>query len=271
MTGLNTRTRTNRGPRGPRSGTSVDVCQAGYLDALGEWERAADNAPMLSARGLTCERGERPLFAGIDLALDAGEWLHVRGANGVGKTTLLRLLAGLSQPSAGEVRWQDQPITSCAAAYRRDLLFLGHQGALKDDLSALENLELAGALDGVPATRADVVAGLRRFGLQGREDLPVRVLSAGQKRRVLLARLLTRKAKLWVLDEPFTALDARAVEMLGTLLGEHLAAGGMAIVTSHQSVPLPAGKWITLEETVRPQTRVGVAPGVLAAPPGGAS
>jgi heme exporter protein A len=191
------------------------------------------NRPMLRGINLACVRGERPLFRGVDLAVDGGEWLHVRGANGAGKTSLLRLLAGLAQPSEGQVRWQGEPIAACAGAYRRELLFLGHQGALKDDLTALENIELAGALDGAPPARADVAAALRRFGLQGREELPVRVLSAGQKRRVLLARLLTRKAKLWVLDEPFNALDAKAVTMLSGLVADHLGAGGMAVVTSH--------------------------------------
>lgn len=201
---------------------------------------------MLSAQGLSCVRGERPLFAGVDLALEPGQWLHVRGANGVGKTSLLRLLAGLSQPAAGEIRWQGEPIADCAARYRSNLLFLGHQGALKEDLTALENIELAGALDGSPPPRAEVAAALRRFGLQGREELPVRVLSAGQKRRVLLARLLTRKARLWVLDEPFTALDAKAVTMLSDLIAEHVAQGGMAVVTSHQPVPIAGGKAVDL-------------------------
>jgi heme exporter protein A len=208
--------------------------------------RGGDNGLMLSAHGLSCVRGERPLFAGVDLALEPGQWLHVRGANGVGKTSLLRLLAGLSQPAEGEIRWQGEPIADCAALYRSNLLFLGHQGALKDDLTALENIELAGALDGSPAPRAEVGAALRRFGLQGREELPVRVLSAGQKRRVLLARLLTRKARLWVLDEPFTALDAKAVTMLSDLIAEHVAQGGMAVVTSHQPVPIAGGKAVDL-------------------------
>lgn len=201
---------------------------------------------MLRGINLSCVRGERPLFSGIDLAVDAGEWLHVRGGNGVGKTSLLRLIAGLSQPAEGEIRWDGEPIASSSRAYHSDLLFLGHQGALKEDLSALENIELAAALDGYPSTRVEVSAALRRFGLQGREDLPVRFLSAGQKRRVLLARLLTRKAKLWVLDEPFNALDARGVDMLGALVGEHLAGGGMAVITSHQAVPIAGGKAVEL-------------------------
>ena len=113
---------------------------------------------------------------------------------------------------------------------------------MKEELTALENLQLASELDGGVLPRAEALEALRRFGLKGREDLPVRFLSAGQKRRVLLARLVTRKAKLWVLDEPFTALDTRAVDMLETLIGEHLADGGMAVVTSHQAVSIPAAR-----------------------------
>jgi heme exporter protein A len=201
---------------------------------------------MLSAQGLTCVRGERPLFSGLDLAVGAGEWLHVRGENGVGKTSLLRLLAGLAQAAAGEILWGGQPIGQVDEEYRRNLLFLGHHGALKEELTALENLEFAAALDGAQLSEREALAALHRFGLKGREELPVRFLSAGQKRRVLLARLLTRKATLWVLDEPFTALDTKAVDMLAALIGEHLAGGGMAVLTSHQAMPIPGGRVLQL-------------------------
>lgn len=199
---------------------------------------------MLSATNLSCVRGDRSLFTGVGFEVGPGEWLHVRGANGCGKTSLLRLLAGLSKPAQGEIRWRGQPAND--DAYRGDLLFLGHHAAVKEDLTALENLQLASSLDGEALPREEAIAALRRFGLQGREDLPVRFLSAGQKRRVLLARLVARKAKLWVLDEPFTALDTRAVEFLGTLIGEHLAAGGTAVVTSHQAIPIAGGKGLDL-------------------------
>jgi heme exporter protein A len=202
--------------------------------------------PMLTAHHLSCVRGERPLFSGLDFEVGAGEWLHVRGANGSGKTSLLRLLAGLAAPAAGEIRWCGRSTSEDGQAFRHDLLFLGHHGAVKEELTALENLEFAAELDGCHLERADVIAALARFGLKGREHLPVRFLSAGQKRRVLLARLMTRKARLWVLDEPFTALDTRAVDMLGKLVGEHLADGGTAVVTSHQAVPLAGGKAIEL-------------------------
>jgi heme exporter protein A len=200
----------------------------------------------LTAHQLSCVRGERPLFAGLDFAVGEGEWLHVRGGNGTGKTSLLRLLAGLSQPASGEVRWHGEPIVRSARDYRGQMQYLGHHAAVKDELTGAENLGLAAQLDGSPLCEADVLLALRRFGLKGREHLPVRFLSAGQKRRVLLARLVTRKAKLWVLDEPFTALDTKAVDMLGVLVGEHLAQGGMAVITSHQAVPIAGGKAVQL-------------------------
>lgn len=204
---------------------------------------------MLTATGLSCVRGERRLFAGLDLAVGPGEWLHVQGENGAGKTSLLRILAGLSPPAEGEIRWNGEPTKALAEDFRRELLFLGHHGAVKEDLTPLENLTLAARLDGTPLDEAAALGALARFGLRGREDLPVRFLSAGQKRRVLLARLAVRRAKLWILDEPFTALDVRAVDMLSGLIVEHVTGGGMAILTSHQSIPLRegiAGKVLTL-------------------------
>ncbi|HSH91202.1 MAG TPA: cytochrome c biogenesis heme-transporting ATPase CcmA [Ramlibacter sp.] len=201
---------------------------------------------MLIAEGLTCTRGERALFAGIGLAVEPGQWLHVRGANGCGKTSLLRLLAGLSRPERGEIRWLGRPLAQAKEAYRSDMVFLGHHAAVKDELTARENLELAAALDGAPLQPETSTRALRRFGLGGRENLPVRFLSAGQRRRVLLARLVARKAKLWILDEPFTALDANAVSMLSTLIGDHLADGGMAILTSHQPIDIPAATTLQL-------------------------
>lgn len=197
---------------------------------------------MLTATGLSCVRGERRLFAGLDLAVGPGEWLHVQGENGAGKTSLLRILATLSPPAEGEVRWQGEPVEVLAEDYRRAMLFLGHHGAVKEELTSLENLTLAAQLDGFELDEATALRALVRFGLRGREDLAVRFLSAGQKRRVLLARLAVRKAALWILDEPFTALDVKAVAMLSGLIEEHLAAGGMAILTSHQSMPLPNGR-----------------------------
>ncbi len=201
---------------------------------------------MLSAHGLTCVRGDRRLFSELDLIVDGGEWLHVRGENGAGKTSLLRLLAGLTQPAEGEIRWCGEKITRADEEYRKNLLFFGHHGALKEDLTALENLEFSAAMDGAELALENALRALQRFGLKGREQLPVRVLSAGQKRRVMLARIATRNARLWILDEPFTALDVKAVDLLATLIGEHVTQGGMAILTSHQTMPIPGGRVVQL-------------------------
>jgi heme exporter protein A len=204
------------------------------------------NPSSLRANALTCVRGERTLFTGLDLEVFAGQWLHVRGENGIGKTSLLRLLSGLTKPAAGEIFWNEQLISADPSEYHRNLLFLGHRDSLKEDLTALENLSIATALDGIAVTEDEILLALHRFGLRGREDLPVNCLSAGQKRRVLLARLLLRQAKLWILDEPFNALDVRAVEMLSELILEHIASGGMAIMTSHQEIPMPNGRVVQL-------------------------
>ena len=194
---------------------------------------------VLQARGLGCVRGERQLFSNLDLRLVSGKCLHVRGENGVGKTSLLRLLTGLSKPESGEVFWGEQSIATDPLAYHRELLFLGHRDALKEDLSALENLLMYAALDNVMLSDEKVLSALWRFGLRGRENLPVNCLSAGQKRRVLMARMLTRQASLWILDEPFNALDIHAVHELQNLIAEHLERGGLVVLTSHQEVSIP--------------------------------
>jgi heme exporter protein A len=193
----------------------------------------------LQAQDLSCVRGERKLFSGINFELSAGNGLHVRGENGVGKTSLLRLLTGLSKPDAGQVLWNHESIAKQGDQYVRELLFLGHRDALKEELTALENLQIYAALDDVALPVEKALAALWRFGLRGRENLPVNCLSAGQKRRVLMARMLTRQAKLWILDEPFNALDVNAVTQLEELMTEHLNTGGLLVLTSHQAVNLP--------------------------------
>ena len=209
-------------------------------------DKPVDKICMLSARGLSCVRGERTLFTDLDFEIGAGEWLHVRGENGVGKTSLLRLLTGLTKPAAGDIFWCNQSIHSDSEEYRKNLLFLGHRDSVKEDLTALENLEIAAALDGSRLSQDEALPALYRFGLKGREDLPVSCLSAGQKRRVLLARLVTRKATLWILDEPFNALDVKAVQMLSDLIGGHVDGGGMVIMTSHQEIPMRNGRVVQL-------------------------
>lgn len=202
--------------------------------------------PMLAATDLACSRGERRLFESVNFTLDGGDWLHVKGENGAGKTTLLRTLIGLAPPDAGAVRWQGTDTRECTGAFRRAFVYLGHASALKDELTPLENLRLALAVDGVRAEEAQLLDVLRRIGLRGREHLPCRALSAGQKRRVLLARLLLRPTELWVLDEPFNALDASGIELISAMIASHLHGGGIAVMTSHQDLPLPAGRELAL-------------------------
>lgn len=194
---------------------------------------------VLEARGLSCVRGEKQLFSGVNLRLSSGGCLHVRGENGVGKTSLLRILTGLAKPDSGEVLWGDQNISKDPLGYHRDLLFLGHRDGLKEDLTALENLQLYAALDAVALTQEKALEALWYFGLRGRERLPVSCLSAGQKRRVLMARMFTRQAALWILDEPFNALDVKAVHELKNLIAEQVLHGGLVVMTSHQELGIP--------------------------------
>ena len=192
---------------------------------------------MLEVTNLSCTRGERRLFANLGFSLNAGECLHVQGDNGSGKTSLLRLLVGLSPLESGQIHWRGE--LQAMSTMREDLIYLGHHAAVNGDLTALENLHFAAAQDGLALNPNDALGALSRMGLSGREDLPVRVLSAGQKRRVLLSRLLIRRAKLWVLDEAFNAIDAGAVTVLNQLLAEHLASEGAVVLTSHHPLALP--------------------------------
>ena len=193
---------------------------------------------MLAVSELTCVRGHRPLFAPASFQLHAGQALHILGDNGVGKTSLLRIVCGLSPAHSGEVKWQGAPIHKTAEAFHQALFYLGHGLSLKEELTAQENLLSDAAVAGRRITETQASDALARMGLRGREHLPLRVMSQGQKRRVALARLLISQAPLWVLDEPFVALDARAVDHLRAILGEHVAQGGMALFTSHQAVML---------------------------------
>lgn len=201
---------------------------------------------MLRVENLSCLKGERVLFRQLSFCVDAGSWVHVRGENGAGKTSLLRMMAGLSEPDEGCIYWQNHPLKACRDAFHAELLYVGHLPALKDDLTALESLRFMAALEGRNLAHDLAIAALHQMGLRGREHLPVRVLSAGQKRRVSLSRLITRAAKLWVLDEPLTALDARAINVLTGLLATHLSQGGSAVMTSHQPVSAAAGQVVQL-------------------------
>lgn len=193
---------------------------------------------MLSVSHLSCSRGNKPLFDDVSFQLQAAQALHIEGDNGVGKTSLLRIVCGLSPASAGEVKWHGETIEKNASAFRSSLFYLGHTLSLKEELTALENLITDAAVSGRSLTQKQALEALARMGLRGREHLPLRVMSQGQKRRTALARLLASEATLWVLDEPFVALDAKAVDGLRLLLGEHVSNGGMVLFTSHQPVML---------------------------------
>jgi len=193
---------------------------------------------VLEAINLDCVRGKRRLFHSLSFELEAGASLFVRGQNGSGKTSLLRILAGLTPPSAGTVRWKGNSLQKQTDEWRRDLCYYGHLLGLKDDLTAAENLVYATALANKPISHAAVLEALHQSGLQGREHLPVRTLSQGQKRRASLARLLLHRRPLWILDEPLTALDDEATQWVLRMISDHLRDGGIVVWTSHLDMPL---------------------------------
>jgi heme exporter protein A len=194
---------------------------------------------MLQARQIECTRGNRRLFHDLSFRLEAKQALRVGGENGSGKTSLLRMLAGLSPPQAGEILWNDGRIAALGEEYRRDLLFLGHANALKDDLTPMENLRSALLLAGRDVREPALRDALALQGLAGVADLPARLLSQGQKRRVALARLgFCADKPLWVLDEPFAALDAASVGQIAATVTAYLRDGGMVVFTTHQEVGL---------------------------------
>jgi heme exporter protein A len=192
----------------------------------------------LQAIAISCERGGRPLFAPQSFTLSPGQAMQIEGDNGSGKTSLLRMVCGLAPTASGEVRWGGQAITEVRQAFSLDLLYLGHSLGLKDELSAVENLRIASVLAGHPVGHEEALQALKAQGLGSRSHLPLRVLSQGQKRRVALARLQLSKARLWVLDEPFVALDTLAVLALQQVLRQHLEQDGLLLFTSHQAVDL---------------------------------
>jgi heme exporter protein A len=195
---------------------------------------------MLEIVDLECQRGDRLLFSGLALRVDAGTCLHVAGENGSGKTSLLRILCGLLAPTAGMVRWNGEDIRRLREAFWDDLAYVGHLNGVKDDLSPAENVRIAASIAGWAADAASVDAALRAVGLAGFEDQPARMLSQGQRRRIALARLhCAARTRLWILDEPFTALDVRGVASLSSLIGAFLERGGIAVLTTHQDVALP--------------------------------
>ena len=191
--------------------------------------------PTLAAIDLACRRGNRRLFAGVNFAVDGGRATWLRGRNGRGKTSLLRLAAGLSLPESGRITWGGVPVREAEGMAQR-LVYIAHASALKDDLSVTESLRFLALLHGRDASTAALHAALDRVGMGARRDALVRTLSQGQRRRATLARLaLERKESLWILDEPYDALDSDGIDAVNALLNEHLARGGSVLLTSHQA------------------------------------
>jgi heme exporter protein A len=195
---------------------------------------------MLEALNLGCTRGDRRLFKGLSFSAEPGELIELRGANGSGKTSLLRILSGLATPAEGEVRWQGESIRSLGEAYSGAVAYLAHQNGVKDELSAIENLRISSGVAGNALSKSEAQEILEKVGLSRQQNLPARSLSAGQRRRVALARLLTSKATLWILDEVLTSLDDTAIELSRGFIGDHLTDGGLAIIATHQDLNLAA-------------------------------
>jgi heme exporter protein A len=204
--------------------------------------RHRSGAPdVLQVRDLACRRGPALLFSGIDFEVAGGELLCVRGPNGCGKTTLLRCVTGLTRPDEGTILWRGEPAQTDPERMRAGTAYAGHLPSLKDDLSAEENLEFALRLRGVATTAEERREALADVGLEKRRRIPARRLSAGQRRRIGLARLALDPADLWVLDEPLTALDDAGQALFVDLLDRHLAGGGLALAATHHRLSPPSG------------------------------
>ncbi|MGD2074672.1 MAG: cytochrome c biogenesis heme-transporting ATPase CcmA [Gammaproteobacteria bacterium] len=193
------------------------------------------DTPALAAQDLTCIRNDRTLFSGLSFQLRASEALLLEGRNGSGKTSLLHILCGTRRPEEGRVSWGEEDIGELGSQYHAAMAYLGHKDGIKLDLTLMENLSVAKSLGNSDASTAPAEA-LAELELSGYEDIPARHLSAGQRRRVALSRLLLTRAPLWILDEPFTSLDRHGIRIVETLVKRHLSNGGMLAMTSHHAV-----------------------------------
>ena len=204
----------------------------------------------LELQSVRCVRGERLLFSKLNFQCAAGTLVRIAGPNGTGKTSLLRLLVGLMQPQEGQILWKNEPIKKLNEEFWKDLVYIGHLNGVKDELTARENLLINCEIGEHPVTKEQADHALAMVGLEGFEDHYTRHLSQGQRRRVALARLyLSRHAGFWVLDEPFTALDVKAVANLANLIAEHVNEGGIVAFTTHQEVPIAANNVQRIELT----------------------
>lgn len=203
---------------------------------------------MLEGRDIECTRGDRVLFRGVEFRLEPGSLLRIAGANGSGKTSLLRIICGLAVPTMGEVSWRGESIRRLREEYWKDVSYIAHASAVKDDLTAQENVEIGCRLSGLTVTGAAAAAALDEFGVAQCAFLPARSLSQGQRRRVALSRLtLSASVPIWVLDEPFTALDRAAVAVLQGLIAAHLLRGGIVVLTTHQEVAIEAASSMRID------------------------
>jgi heme exporter protein A len=202
---------------------------------------------MLEAVNVSCVRGERRLFSGLNFSLSAGSFLQAFGPNGSGKTSLLRIICGLTAPAAGEVRWVGTNIRRLGEEYSAQIAYVAHQNGIKDELDAVENLRISCGLAGHALSQREAHAVLSRVGLSKQERLPARLLSAGQRRRLALSRLLASRARLWILDEPLASLDDDGATLARNLISEHLSHDGVAIIATHQEMGLSSGQTQRIE------------------------
>ena len=202
---------------------------------------------MLEVVNLTCVRGTRRLFKDLNFSAESGELVELHGPNGSGKTSLLRILCGLATPAGGEVRWNGTSIRSLGEEYFGSVAYLAHQNAVKDELTAIENLRISSAVCGNALDKKEAQETLKRVGLTQQQNLPARALSAGQQRRLAMTRLLTSTARLWILDEVLTSLDDAAMNLSREFISEHLKQDGMAIVATHQDLGLATPRFQRLQ------------------------
>jgi len=194
---------------------------------------------LLDVINIECTRGDRSLFSAVTFSVQPGQLLHITGRNGAGKTTLLRTICGLTRPARGEIRWSNEPIRKLGDEYFRALAFVGHSNGIQGELTCVENLRVASELHR-PIDDESITEAMAQIGLLAYTHMPAKVLSQGQKRRLALARLLLLDKKLWVLDEPFSALDTDSVASMDHIIGKHIDAKGMVILTSHQTLTVSA-------------------------------